>query len=799
MERFQALKASYEGVTHAGLAIVAADSTLVLVAQRAYDETDDPEVQETWEFPGGGLEPGEDPLAAAFREFAQEVGLPLPEGEVVNGWRAGPEDNYQGFVYLVDTAFDLSAFVPNGEVQNLAWIPPKAPRDMVLRPEMRDFDWTLLDARGVSGNEEEPMTEQSIEEPDLSMLDLAVEPIPVHGVLAPEDLESGDARGFNAGAMTARPYRLPFMWQERQTNGHDSAIVVGSVDRLMRKDGLIHWEGALMPTAAAGEFAELLAFFGRFGVSVDGDKGRLDTERAQATGVMWFDAVRAAGLTAVSIPAFSEAYVAFGPHPDMPEVDDEQMAVLRASGDVVEFAESFDRGAGWVTHPKETKRIHDYWTKKGQPGYSKIRWGTPGDFTRAKKLIGAKIGANSPEDLRYLNQIIAQWHHDALGYWPGELDKPGNKTSAQAKAEREAKASAEKWEEVLTAAGWTDVAEELFSEGIKSGRIKDVGLRDDGATLWELDGRFRIYSPQQRRDLAGKGQALPDGSYPIADVEDLKNAIQAIGRAKDPGKAKAHIKKRASALGETDLIPEDWSLTPAFTIDTLTASADTRVLPPSSYFERHEDAGALVIEEPDENGIRRTYGYAGEWGVCHIGFNGECVEVPEDPEGGTYNHYHLGRTKTNDEGYLNTGLITYKVEHRDAQTILSETPQQAHFDDISNAWAAVRIGEDDRGIWFSGVVLPHVSDDDLTLIEASGQVSGEWKHGAMRTLLTVGVPGFPVMRASAEFDDDGNVVALAASAFNTGECEPTPKERMQALAQADAEARFEAMRDQWEG
>jgi hypothetical protein len=31
----------------------------------------------------------------------------------------------------------------------------------------------------------------------------------------------------------------------------------------------------------------------------------------------------------------------------------------------------------------------------------------------------------------------------------------------------------------------------------------------------------------------------------------------------------------------------------------------------------------------------------------------------------------------------------------------------------------------------------------------------------------VNVPGFPVMRSSAAFDDDGNVVALAASAFGS--------------------------------
>lgn len=38
----------------------------------------------------------------------------------------------------------------------------------------------------------------------------------------------------------------------------------------------------------------------------------------------------------------------------------------------------------------------------------------------------------------------------------------------------------------------------------------------------------------------------------------MKNAIQAIGRAKDPTKAKAWIKKRAKALGKEDLLPDTW-------------------------------------------------------------------------------------------------------------------------------------------------------------------------------------------------------------------------------------------------
>jgi hypothetical protein len=54
--------------------------------------------------------------------------------------------------------------------------------------------------------------------------------------------------------------------------------------------------------------------------------------------------------------------------------------------------------------------------------------------------------------------------------------------------------------------------------------------------------------------------ALPDGSYPIKTEGDLKNAIQAFGRAKDKEAAKRHIMKRARALGLEKLIPSNWMM-----------------------------------------------------------------------------------------------------------------------------------------------------------------------------------------------------------------------------------------------
>lgn len=70
---------------------------------------------------------------------------------------------------------------------------------------------------------------------------------------------------------------------------------------------------------------------------------------------------------------------------------------------------------------------------------------------------------------------------------------------------------------------------------------------------------FKDYSPEQRDRMAKNGEAMPDGSFPIADCADLKNAIQAFGRAKDQNAAKRHIKKRAKALDCDIDLPDDWN------------------------------------------------------------------------------------------------------------------------------------------------------------------------------------------------------------------------------------------------
>lgn len=77
----------------------------------------------------------------------------------------------------------------------------------------------------------------------------------------------------------------------------------------------------------------------------------------------------------------------------------------------------------------------------------------------------------------------------------------------------------------------------------------------DSSTLAKRD-----LSAAARRRAASRGIAMPDGSFPIGNRDDLMNAIRSIGRAADYDKAKRHIIGRARALGAISMLPEEWKV-----------------------------------------------------------------------------------------------------------------------------------------------------------------------------------------------------------------------------------------------
>ncbi|MEU2968941.1 NUDIX domain-containing protein [Streptomyces ardesiacus] len=145
-----------DAIKVAGLVVKAGDTGRLLMIQRALDD-DDPAAG-TWEFPGGHREDGEEPLAAALREWAEETGSTLPgTTSIVGSWTA-PNGIYRGYVAVVPTEASVPINTPHGErrvanpddpkgdaTEVTAWWPITALPDMpLLRPECRETPWDLL-------------------------------------------------------------------------------------------------------------------------------------------------------------------------------------------------------------------------------------------------------------------------------------------------------------------------------------------------------------------------------------------------------------------------------------------------------------------------------------------------------------------------------------------------------------------------------------------------------------------------------------------------------------------------------
>jgi hypothetical protein len=499
--------------------------------------------------------------------------------------------------------------------------------------------------------------------------------IPWHGVLAPENVRSGDGRVFTNLGRT-RDLPLPLTWQEKSDDGHNQNITVALIEKIKMIDGLMHAQGHFLSSVdEADEVIGLIAEMGRFGVSVDAD----DIAAAvydDETETEAYDDPRICSACIVSIPAFAEAWVALGlgdidfddeiveevSAPETEPVAASGLPLLRLAGvpesfkqaaiakqeaeqaaadDWAEFADvapgRTEDGPGWLTHPVDTDRLRDYWVRG--PGAAKIGWGAPGDFNRCRVNVGEYV---KPQ---YLNGYCANRHYDALGVWPG----------------REAAAS-----ETIVA-------------------------------------------------RLAEGETLPASL--VADAAPPLTLVASAG----------------------------WSA-------------------PSEFFTEPVDlepGEGVRIDEPNEAGLMRVSGYVAEWGVCHIGYDGMCKEAPPSPS--EYGYFATGAVNTPD-GPVAVGSLTAATGH--ANPRLAAMPAAAHYDNTGSVWAFVAAGDNDRGIWFSGLVKPGTDEALLNDVVASGRLSGDWRPVGtdleLVAALTVNVPGFPIPKTAAAASNGRQLSLVAA-------------------------------------
>ena len=95
-----------------------------------------------WSLPKGEVEPGEEPLEAALREFAEELGSQAPAGEPIPLGEVRLKSGKHVWAWALAGDLDASAIVSS--TFEMAW-PPRSVNAMQTFPEVDRAEWFGFD------------------------------------------------------------------------------------------------------------------------------------------------------------------------------------------------------------------------------------------------------------------------------------------------------------------------------------------------------------------------------------------------------------------------------------------------------------------------------------------------------------------------------------------------------------------------------------------------------------------------------------------------------------------------------
>lgn len=503
--------------------------------------------------------------------------------------------------------------------------------------------------------------------------------VPVHGVLAPEGVATGDGRGFRVGALGSRPITptrgLPLRLEIVGSHGGNQTsevVTVGRIDEIFRDEATntMRFRGAIILSKAhAQEAIEGIIDGSGTGVSIDADAMAVDNEsfsdeamaEAEAAGRMpttWFSSALIAGLTIVPIGAFYEAYFALG-HEFEDEMSDEDRAAAQAALTACGCAQVEQDGVVDLSDDTDANERaqaeRDEFLRRVSEGEVVLASGGILEGTD-QVLVGDKNGIDYIIPRSVLEKIYA----------PGTKDGPG----------------------------W-------ITHPIPTSRIRRYWVRGEGAAKirWGVPGDFN----RCRRQLA-KYVQNPDWLAGLC--ANMHREALGVWPGQERGAHRA------------ELIASGGIPAPMMSI---VASASVQEAWPAEWFA--DPKFSTVTGMHIDKATGRIWGHLAQWNTCHIGIAGTCQKPPKSLS--RYANFLKGVVDTT-AGEQAVGTLTYGIGHADPR--MRAAAATAHYDQMDAVFAYVNAGADKHGIWYAGVLKPGVDMELIDEIRAIGALSGDWRH-----------------------------------------------------------------------
>jgi hypothetical protein len=619
------------------------------------------------------------------------------------------------------------------------------------------------------------------------------------GPIAMVEKPTGDRRMFAENSLSFRSLPRPANFQILTNQGHAQGVTVAKLERAYMSDGAWWGEGRFLDPRMVPEVPRAVYLLKEkvIGPSVDVSDVTYEIvphpTMASETAVR-FTKGKVMGFTLVAFPAFAEVEIL---------VDDfDSFDALTAAGVPIHFAVNNNnwkrmplgpRDQDWNADdaigrliewsggtPNKFRTAFLYVDDKGEPT-SRDSYRLPiadviggklvlmprAVYAAAALLSGAHGGLPNIEDGEKdrLRDVITEIYSLFQETWNDPRVKPpwlrgGRDQHGEPLATIDLPLNTEREETIRKfldgtldlSTGWCAPSDIIYDHERAAPIVDMPDVRVTRGGIDFADGEPNMDEPDAgklnqaaRRQAAAKGWAMKDGSYPIRDAdhhgaEDLAKAIRAVGRGNAPhDEIRAHIMKRARALGLADEIPDNW------TGDSRQAAA-APVQPPAAWFQNPNLTGPTPLTV-DEDG--RVYGHLAAWNVCHTGIGNRCIMAPKS--NAAYRHFKVGSLLLDSGDTIPVGKITLGGGHADPQ--LGYIPAAEHYDNSCAAVAVVTCGEDKHGIWVAGATVAGLDEERIAELRRS-PLSGDWRriNGSLELVaaLAVNSPGFPVLRASAE-------------------------------------------------